>query len=64
MYVKFDTLTLNVIRNKIGTQVLQIWATIAKLIAILYAKQEHLGCKKRRGQSEAAVIWLKVYISD
>ena len=22
----------------------------------LYAKQKHLGCKKRRGQSEAAVI--------
>ena len=23
-----------------------------------YAKQKHLGCKKRWGQSEAAVIWL------
>ena len=23
---------------------------------IIYAKQKHLGCKKRRGQSEAAVI--------
>ena len=22
----------------------------------MYAKQKHLGCKKRRGQSEAAVI--------
>ena len=25
-------------------------------LAILYAKQKHPGCKKRRGQSEAAVI--------
>ena len=25
-------------------------------------KQKHLGCKKRRGQSEAAVIWLQMYM--
>ena len=25
-------------------------------LAIKYTKQKHLGCKKRRGQSEAAVI--------
>ena len=25
-------------------------------VSSLYAKQKHLGCKKRRGQSEAAVI--------
>ena len=29
-----------------------------------YAKQKHLGCQKRRDQSEAVVIWLiKSYIA-
>ena len=29
---------------------------MTRLQVNVYAKQKHLGCKKRRGQSEAAVI--------
>ena len=36
---------------------------IASYIGKYNTKQKHLGCKKRRGQSEAAVIWLWVATS-
>ena len=30
---------------------------------ITYGKQKHLGCKKRWGQSEAAIIWLYIWLN-
>ena len=33
---------------------IRVWASPVRVY--LYAKQKHPGCKKRRGQSEAAVI--------
>ena len=37
------------------------WDT-SHLVAIIDAKQKHLGYQKRPGQSEAAVIWLCMWL--